>query len=146
MATTISFDDLVEALMWVSSPPEADAEAFISRATGKTYVRAIDGPIDEDFPPDVDDDTKYVAVPRRNELDLGRVLALRFIDEMAPHLEAEVRHAFGRQGAYRYLRALLDRNGLLDRWHEYENAATKRALESWAQEQGFQVAGGRRDT
>lgn len=141
MPTTVSLDDLENALMWVSSPPELDAAAFVSLRTGRIFSRGADGPVEEDYPADIDDGTKYVAVPHKNELDLGKPLALRFIDEHAPQVSGEVSDIFRRKGAYARFKSILVRHRLLDAWHAYENEATVRALTRWAQEHGFDVDG-----
>ena len=139
MPASVSLDALEHAVMWVSSPPEFEAEAYVSRTTGKIYSRGSDGPIEDDYPEDVEDGIEYVAIPHKNELELGRNLALRFVDECAPQISAQVRDAFHGKGAYGRFKALLQRHRLLERWHEYENEAIARALERWAEEQGFQV-------
>lgn len=125
--------------MWVSCPPEFEAGAFVSRSTGRICLRGADGPVEEDCPTGLDDANEYIAVPHKNELDLGRPLALRFIDEHAPQVSREVRDIFRRKGAYSRFRSLLLRHRLLEAWHGYEHEATVRALEQWAQQQGFEL-------
>ena len=139
MPTKVSLDDLEIAVMWVSSRPEFEPAAFVSLRTGRIFSRGSDGPIEEDYPPGIEDDSEYVAVPHRRELDLGKALALRFIDERAPQVSGEVRDIFHRKGAYGRFKSLLVRHRLLDAWHAYENEATVRALTLWAQEQGLEV-------
>jgi hypothetical protein len=139
MPATVSLDALEHALMWVSSAPEFEAVAYVSRTTGKIYSRGPDGPVEDDYPKDIEDGVEYVAVPHKNELELGRNLALRFAEECAPQISEQVREAFRRKGAYGQFKALLQRQRLLESWHQYENEATALALECWAQEQGFQV-------
>jgi hypothetical protein len=143
MPRTVSFEDLESALMWVSSPPEFEAAAFVSRTTGRIYSRGPDGPVEDDYPSDIEDGTEYIAVPHKNELDLGSTLVFHFVDERAPSIAAEVRDAFRRKGAYSRFKTLLVRHQLLETWHEYENEATAQALERWAQDQGFRVIRGR---
>lgn len=111
----------------------------MSRATGKIYTRGCDGPVEDDYPQDIEDGTEYVAFPHKNQLDLGRSLAFRFVDECAPQIAAQVRDAFRRKGAYSQFKALLQRQHLLESWHRYENEAVVFALKRWAEEQGFRV-------
>ncbi len=113
MTASVSLEDLEHALFWVSSPPEFDAAAFVSRTTGKLFLRGADGPVDDDFPEDIDDGLEYIAVPHRNELGLGRQLVYRFVEDAAPHLRHKVQEAFRRRGAYARFKALLDDNSLL---------------------------------
>jgi hypothetical protein len=134
MPTPVRIDDLEDALMWTSS---IENDALLSRSTGRIYFRGPDGPVDPDFPEDIEDGAEYIAIPHKNELELGRSLVLRFVDEHAPHLADEVYDIFRHKGAYARLEVLLQRVRLLDRWHEYEQRATSKALERWAVENGF---------
>ena len=145
MPSLLALENLEQALFWVSSPPEFEAQAFISRTTGRIYSRNSDGPIDDDFPDDIDDATEYLAFPMKGELNLGRNLAVAFIDEFAPQVAHEVREVFHRKGAYGRFKSLLQRHRLLDQWHEYERQATASALCRWAEENGFQVKRGPHD-
>jgi hypothetical protein len=139
MSAPIRYEDLEQALYWVSSPPGLEADAFVSRTTGKVHFRGPDGPVDDDFPEDVEDGTEYIAFPHKNELDLGRDLVFRFVIEHAAGLEHQVREVFRRKGAFSRFKEVLARNNLLERWHEYERRATQGALERWASENGFTV-------
>jgi hypothetical protein len=139
MTASVSLEDLEHALFWVSSPPEFDAAAFVSRTTGKLFLRGADGPVDDDFPEDIDDGLEYIAVPHRNELGLGRQLVHRFVEDAAPYLRHHVQEVFRRRGAYARFKALLDDNSLLDAWHDYESAATHEALIQWAGEHALPV-------
>ena len=137
MPIVINLDDLEYALEWVSASLGAETQAFISRSTGRFFFQGPDGPEDPDFPEDVENDSDYLAVPHKQQLDLGRSLVLRFIDETAPRLGDEVRDIFRRSGAFSKFKALLQRTRLLDAWHAYESAATRRALEQWAAANGL---------
>jgi len=85
-------------------------------------------------------------VPRIGELDLDRLLQLRFVDEHLPGSLEEVERYFDRRGAYSRFKSLLDRVDLLDAWHRYEQAAKVEALRAWCARNGFtadgSVAGG----
>lgn len=139
MPAQVPLEDLEHALFWVSSPPDLEAEAYICRTTGKIYTRGPDGPIEEDFPEDIEDGTFYLAFPDKNELDLGKHLVLQFIEQYAPSASSEVRAMFSRRGAYGRLKSLLQRLRMLDNWHQYEREATTIALRNWATEHGFEV-------
>jgi hypothetical protein len=139
MPARVRYDDLEQALYWVSSPPEFEADAFVSRTTGKVYFRGTDGPVNDDFPEDIEDGAEYIAFPHKNDLDLGRDLVFRFVNLHAAHLQQQVHQVFRHKGAYSGFKGLLARNSLLDNWHEYERQATQSALEEWALENGFTV-------
>ena len=141
----ITFETLESALQWSSSGAPFENEALLSRATGELFLKSMQGDFGEEVPDDIEDGTAYIAVPHKNYLDLGRSLVLAFADEHAPtHLSA-IESFFRQRGAYAKFKALLERTQLLERWYEYEAAATKKALEAWAGENGFTVVGSKRD-
>ena len=135
----ITFETLESALQWSSSGAPYENEALLSRATGDLFLRSIQGDFGEELPDDIDDGTVYIAVPHKNDLDLGLSLVLAFADEHAPKHLSAIESFFRQRGAYAKFKALLERAQLLDRWYEYEAAATRKALEAWADENGFTV-------
>jgi hypothetical protein len=137
MNTRINLQDLLDALEWVSAGEAtgADCAAYVSRATGRIHWSG-EG-IDEELPDDIDDESKYVAVPSKHDLDLGRSLALRFVAEKIPDSHERVRHYFGKKGAYSHLKAELDRTGQLEAWYEYEQRVIEEALHEWSKEYDF---------
>jgi hypothetical protein len=80
MSIPIDLDELLVAYEWVSAGEAAgvDAEAYISRIDGQ--IHCFGEGIDE-AAGDITDESLFVAVPHKSELDLGRSLALRFIEE-----------------------------------------------------------------
>ncbi|WP_206736114.1 hypothetical protein [Bradyrhizobium betae] len=56
---------------------------------------------------------------------------LDFAREFLPDDLDNVRYFFSKRGAYPKFKALLARRGAIDRWHAFENEATKRALRDW---------------
>ena len=63
---------------------------------------------------------KYVAIPDKRELGLGKPLVLDFVREFLPSDFDEVRYIFGKKGAYPKFRALLARKNAVDRWYDFE--------------------------
>jgi hypothetical protein len=130
----VSFKEIRDAFEFKSMSGGYDYRAILCRKTGKIYTHS-DFPDAEEFndelPEDVDDEAKYIDIPDRRELDLGKPLALDFVDEFLPLDSSEVRRIFNRRGAYRNFKALLVRRNALDRWYEYESQATDKALRDW---------------
>jgi hypothetical protein len=130
-----SFKDILEAFEFVGmSGSLGEHLAFLCRRTGKIYWHSEFSDVaelDDELPDDVDDDEKYIAIPDKLELDLGKPLALDFAREWLPGDFDEVRYIFSRKGAYRKFRTLLIRRNALDRWYEFESKATERALRDW---------------
>ncbi len=73
-------------------------EAYLDRQSGKIYWHSEFGDNDEELPNDIDDE-KYIAIPDKKELDLGKPLVLDFAREFLPDDYDEVRHIFSRRGA-----------------------------------------------
>ena len=140
MSVAVDIDDLLSAYEWVSAGEVAtvDAEAYISKFTGN--IHWCGEGVDEEPPEDIEDGSLYIAVPHKSEFDLGRSLALAFVDEHLPRSSETVREYFHGRGAYQRFKALLARAGQLDAWHRYEQAAKEEALSEWCAENGFIVS------
>ena len=139
MSVPVKFDDLEAAYEWVSGGEAfgMDCEAYNSRAAGSIHWRG-EG-VDEEPPEDIEDEALYVAVPRKNEFELGRSLVLRFVETHLPSEYETVSGFFQKRGAYAKLKSFLASRGQLDAWHEYEANATEDALREWCAENGFML-------
>src|SRR5689334_976560 len=104
------------------------------RQTGKIYYQTegLDSEeFDDDLPDDIEDEEKYVALPDKRELGLGKPLVLDFAREFLPDDFDDVRDFFSKRGAYPKFKALLARQSAIDRWHAFQAKATERALREW---------------
>ena len=137
MRVPVDLDDLLVAYEWVSAGEAAavDAEAYVSRVDGQ--IQWVGEGVEEETPEDIEDGSLYICVPHKSELDLGRSLALRFIEEHLPQKRQEVEGFFRKRGAYSRFKSLLERSRQLDAWHHYEQAAKEAALKEWCAENGF---------
>jgi hypothetical protein len=95
---------------------------------------------DDELPDDIDDEEKYIPLPDKRELDLGKPLVLDFTRECLPDDFDEVRQFFSKRGAYPKFKALLSRRGAIDRWHAFEAEATERALRDWCASNAIDIA------
>jgi hypothetical protein len=84
--------------------------------------------------PDDIDDEKYISIPDKRELDLGKPLVLDFAREFLPDDYDEVRRIFSRRGAYRRYKDLLVRRDALERWDDFSRRAEEAALREWCAE------------
>ena len=116
-----------------------EVDGFISKETGKVYMRSDYDPGIEELPEDLDDDELYLAVPKKRDLDLGGRLVDRFAEEVATDRAEDIRDVFAGKGAYRRLKSYLQRHGLLDKWYEFENAETEKALRAWCADEGIEL-------
>jgi hypothetical protein len=126
----VSFMDLQLAFEFVSSGGMGENEAYLDRQLGKIYWHSEFGDNDEELPDDIDDN-KYILIPDKRELDLGKPLVLDFAREFLPDDYDEVRHIFSRRGAYHRYKDLLVRRGALERWYDFLNKSEERALREW---------------
>ncbi len=76
----------------------------------------------------------------KDELDLGRAVALRFVDRFLPAEYQTVVDFFRHRGAYQKFKALLQRNGVLEAWYQYETSEVENAIREWAAENSIPVA------
>jgi hypothetical protein len=96
---TIKYDDLSLAFDFVSSGAPMEHRAFVSLETGKVYWMSELNPVDEEeLPDDLDTSGRYLERPHKNDLDLGRQLALRFVEERLPAQYNRVADIFRRRG------------------------------------------------
>jgi len=134
-SVAVDQDDLELAFNFVSSAGPFDNQAFVSLETGAIYWQTED----EELPDDVDDGDRYVAVPHKNDLDLGRRLALRFGEERLPNRYEEIAEAFRHRGAYGRFKRILESAERLEDWYTFEAAETARALREWCAEHGLRL-------
>ncbi|WFU42035.1 hypothetical protein QA640_05945 [Bradyrhizobium sp. CB82] len=63
--------------------------------------------MNDELPDDINDEEKYVALPDKRKLGLGKPLVLDFARQFLPADFDDVRYFFGRRGTYPKFRALL---------------------------------------
>jgi hypothetical protein len=121
-----------------------ECAAYVCRQTGEIYYVGGDqysGEPDDEVPDDIDDGSKYAAVPGKRELDLGKPMVLAFAREVLPEDFNEIRDIFSKRGAYQKFKGLLDRRGAIDRWHAFENETTRAALRAWCEAEAIELEG-----
>jgi hypothetical protein len=116
---TVKYDDLSTAFDFVSFAGPMEHRAYVSLDTGAIFWISETNPIEEEeLPDDLETSDRYIAIPHKNELDLGNDLAL----------------LFRRRGAYARFKALLAAEGCLEEWYAFEAESTERALREWCKE------------
>jgi hypothetical protein len=136
----VSFNKLLDAYLFVSMSGPDRNEAFVCLASGEIYYRTE--LLDEDeqeLPDDIDDGEKYLRVPDKRELDLGKPLVLAFTREFLPDDYGRVRNIFGGRGAYASFKGLLSRRGVLEQWYEFESKAEEEALREWCNSHSIEL-------
>jgi len=113
--------------------------AYVSLETGAIYWVSELNPLEEEVPDDLGESDRYLAIPHKNDLDLGSNLALRFAAEELPESYTRVDGFFRHRGAYRRFKEFLTAAGCLDKWYAFEAESTDRALRNWCDENDIQV-------
>lgn len=131
--------DLVDALEFVSVSEHDDNQAWVCRATGRILFVSDSFDPEEDLPEDPEA-AGYLAIPHRRYLDLGKPLAISFVDAELPEHAAQVRDFFRRRGAYGHFKQILRAAGVLAEWYDYEARATRDAMRRWCDEAGVKIA------
>jgi hypothetical protein len=136
---TVKYEDLQEAFDFVSSAAPMEHSAHISLDTGAIYWMSDVNPLEEEVPDDLETSSRYIAVPHKNDLDLGSHLALRFAAEEMPDRYAQIEGFFRHRGAYARFKELLAAEGCLDKWYAYEAESIEKALRDWCARNGIQL-------
>jgi uncharacterized protein UPF0158 len=142
MPTSIA--ELIDGLEIASLSNVGENQAFVCRQSGKVFTRMdpldVGDEVNEELPDDIDDPEKYVQLPDKRELDLGKPLVLDFVREVLPEDFDDVRDMFRRRGAYARFKDLLDRRRALEHWYDFERKATERALREWCKENSIELS------
>lgn len=134
----ISRDDLHLTVEHVTGGQVHGAAAYVDRQTGAT-LWAGDG-MEEPLPDDIDNEERYLPVPSRKELGIGRNDALAFTEEHAPQLLDRAEAIFRRAGAFQSFKVLMHDAGLLPQWYAHQHVRLWEALEEWVGEEGLQLS------
>lgn len=134
----MKYSDIEDAYHYVSAGSGFDHRAVVNLETGETYFASDLAGINE-IPEDVDESDKYISIPGKYELNLGRQLVFDFVSDYLPDEYDEVRYIFKRKGAYGRYKEFLYRKGILQRWYEYEAVRQERALREWCEDNGIEL-------
>ena len=135
----MKYSDVEDAFMFVSMSPAEEHYAYLHKETGETYYVSSMGDSDE-LPADIDENDKYVSIPHKNDLNLGRDLVFDFISTNLPDEYNRVRLILSKNGAYARLKELLESKGQLEAWYEFEKKATEEALRGWCKENDISLS------
>jgi hypothetical protein len=137
---SVKFVDLQIAFEFVSAGGLGENRAVLDTQTGRFYWHSeFADNFEEDELPDDLDDEKYLEIPHKNELDLGKALVLDFVRQFLPDDYDDVRDIFRRSGAYGQFKVMLTRRSALDRWHDFSAKAEEAALRAWCAENAIEL-------
>ena len=81
-----------------------------------------------------------IAVPHKNDLDLGQSLIFEFVEDNLPDAYDEVRYIFRKRGAYSRYKELLASRGMLEAWYRFEQDRMEKVLRSWCEQNEVPLA------
>lgn len=136
----LDFSELGLIFDVVSGGLDWGSEAYICKETGRIYYYSAVGDNEEDLPDDLGDPERYIEIPTKRDLNMGKRLVMRFTSEYLPDALDDVEQIFRRRGAYGRFKDLLEGRGQLDQWYDYENSACSEALRAWCEQNGIEVA------
>ncbi len=136
----IEFQAIFEAFEFVSFGSMYEHQAFLDRSTGKIYYHSECGDEIEELPEDIEDE-RFIEIPHKNELDLGKKLVLEFVHLYLPDEVGRVHAMFDRKGAYSRFKALLEQKDLLEKWYEFESKEQEKALREWCEANAIPING-----
>ena len=134
-----SLSEIIDGIDFVSSDQMAEHEAYLCKKTGQVYWGSEN--LDEALPADIGDREKYISLPHKRDLNLGKSLALDFTRAFLPESAGRVVGFFSRPGGYGSFKFLLERQGKLAQWYEYEKNAVESTVREWCKDRGVEVDG-----
>jgi Uncharacterised protein family (UPF0158) len=137
-----AFREILDAYQFVSASSTDEHQAYLCKESGKIFLHTeVLGDEEENrLPEDIDEEGKYLQIPDKRELGLGKPLALDFAREVLPSDFNKVREIFSKRGAYARFRDLLEYRNALDRWCEFEAKAQEKALREWCELNSIEVS------
>jgi hypothetical protein len=147
----VNFSELLDAFEFVSSVGSGENTAYLCKATGKIYWHSDWADDVEELPDEVEDKHKdkdkdkekerYIPIPDKRELDLGKPLALKFARHYLPDEYDKAWAIFSRAGAYARFKDLLEHRRVIGQWYDFEQKATEEALKTWCEKNDIEVSG-----
>ena len=139
----VSWKDLTLAFEFVGASSTGEHQVFLCKQTGELHWHSDSLDELDELPDDIDDDEKYIQLPDKRELDLGKPLVFDFVGQFLPGDFDEVQRIFSRKGAYARFKDLLVRRGALDRWYAFEEKAEEDALRQWCDLNSIEISDGK---
>ena len=134
----IPYNQIKSAFLFVSVLPKYNNRALVSKKTGEFhYITELGDPVEPT------DETEYsednIEMPHKDDLDLGKRLVIDFTKECMPEEIEIVNDFFRKKGAYSGYNKWLEKNGLLEKWRQYESIRQDEALKKWCSEVGIEI-------
>jgi hypothetical protein len=138
VVVSVLYPELLDAFDFVSFGGALEHSAYIDPYSGAIHWVSPEMEM-EKVPDDLESSDRYIAVPHKNELNLGRDLALSFVVEALPGEYDVVAGLFRKKGAYGRFKDFLAARKLLERWYAFEAQETEMALRAWCRDNNIAV-------
>ncbi|MGB8417437.1 hypothetical protein [Paraburkholderia sp.] len=136
----VKYDDLSMAFDFICSASPMEHNAYVSLDTGEVYwTSELNDALDENVLDDLKTSDRYLTIPHKNDLNLGRSLALRYVAQELSARYDQIEGFFRRQGAYSRFKDLLQREGVLEAWYTFEADSVDSTLGQWCAENGIEI-------
>ncbi len=136
----VKFSGLLDAFEFVSFGVPLEQSAYIDPDTGRIFCVSAEIEMEGELvPDDLETSNRYISIPHKNDLNLGRDLALSFAEEELSSQYNVVAGFFQRKGAYSRFKSLLESQRLIEKWYRFEELATEKALRLWCSENGIEI-------
>lgn len=135
----IEFDEVENAFLFVCMGPGHVNSVILNKETGEMYYQSEYGDSDE-LPEDINDE-KYIELPDKSELNLGKRLVFQLVKKFMSEKMDKVEEIFSKKGAYARYKDLLEYQGKLNEWYAYENEAQTKALKEWCEDNNIESNG-----
>jgi hypothetical protein len=135
-----SFNEIDNAFEFVSSNMYGMNSAVLCKDTGKIFYQSDLAVLNEieDAEAMLDRDN-CVDIPHKNDLELGKNLVFEFVEERLPKKMGLVDSMFRHPGAYSNYKALLESEGILQAWYDFENTMEEKALRQWCKDNNIKL-------
>jgi hypothetical protein len=135
-----NFKDIEDAYDFVNFDSYGINRAILRKDTGKILYQSELANLKEiEIAEDMLNDENCIEIPHKNDLDLGQYLVFDFMREYLPAKLELVNNFFYYPGAYSNYKALLESEGLLQTWHDFENSKQREALLQWCKKNGIEL-------
>jgi hypothetical protein len=137
---TVKFAEFLDAFEFASHSGPGETRAFINLDTASLHCISDAIELEEELPEDFESSDRYLALPHKNDLNLGRALAFSFAEQYLSKDYEKVVGYFHKRGAYSRFKDLLEYRGVLEDWFNYEKLATEQAVRLWCNEHEVQLS------
>ncbi|MBU1425355.1 MAG: UPF0158 family protein [Gammaproteobacteria bacterium] len=135
----VRFSELLEAFEFANFGGDFEHGAYIDPDSGRIYYVSPGYEMEEEVPEDIESSDRYIAIPHKNDLNLGRNLVLSFAEKELPGDYGTIAGFFRKRGAYARFKDFLASHSLLDRWYDFEASEKEKALRAWCKDHDIAI-------